>query len=44
MFTTAPILTLPQGVEILTIYIDASSQGCGALLIQLEKVVAYASR
>ena len=42
--TTAPILTLPEGVEGFVIYTDASNQGYGAVLMQNDKVVAYASR
>ena len=42
--TTAPILTLPQGIEGFVIYTDASNQGYGAVLMQHGKVIAYASR
>ena len=42
--TTAPILTLPQGIKGFVIYTDASNQGYGAVLMQHGKVIAYASR
>ena len=42
--TTAPILTLPQGIEGFVIYADASNQGYGAVLMQHGKEIAYASR
>ena len=42
--TTAPVLTLPEGVDEFVIYTDASNQGYGAVLMQNDKVVAYASR
>jgi len=42
--TTAPILTLPDGVEGFSIYSDASRQGLGCVLMQHGKVIAYASR
>ncbi|GJY22479.1 putative reverse transcriptase domain-containing protein [Tanacetum coccineum] len=40
----APILALPKGNENFVIYYDASLQGLGAVLMQKEKVIAYASR
>ncbi|GJW17527.1 putative reverse transcriptase domain-containing protein [Tanacetum coccineum] len=40
----APILALPEGNEDFVIYYDASLQGLGAVLMQREKVIAYASR
>ncbi|GJS25984.1 putative reverse transcriptase domain-containing protein, partial [Tanacetum coccineum] len=40
----APILALPEGNEDFVVYYDASHQGLGAVLIQREKVIAYASR
>ncbi|GJZ98499.1 putative reverse transcriptase domain-containing protein [Tanacetum coccineum] len=40
----APILALPEGNNDFVIYCDASHQGLGALLMQREKVIAYASR
>ncbi|GJU44813.1 putative reverse transcriptase domain-containing protein [Tanacetum coccineum] len=40
----APILALPEGSENFVIYCDASHKGLGAMLMQKEKVRAYASR
>ncbi|GJR73743.1 putative reverse transcriptase domain-containing protein [Tanacetum coccineum] len=40
----APILALPEGSEDFIIYCDASIKGLGAVLMQREKVIAYASR
>nr|GEV17838.1 putative reverse transcriptase domain-containing protein [Tanacetum cinerariifolium] len=40
----APILSLPNGVEDFVIYCDASNQGLGCVLMQRDKVIAYASR
>ncbi|GKB65382.1 putative reverse transcriptase domain-containing protein, partial [Tanacetum coccineum] len=40
----APILALPEGSEDFIVYCDASIKGLGAVLIQREKVIAYASR
>nr|GEX60448.1 reverse transcriptase domain-containing protein [Tanacetum cinerariifolium] len=40
----APILALPEGKNDFVIYCDASLQGLGAVLMQKEKVIAYASR
>ncbi|GJW00150.1 reverse transcriptase domain-containing protein [Tanacetum coccineum] len=40
----APILALPEGNDEFVIYYDASLQGLGAVLMQREKVIAYASR
>ena len=42
--TSAPVLTIPAGLEGYTVYIDASGTGLGAVLMQRGKVVAYASR
>ncbi|GKF33361.1 putative reverse transcriptase domain-containing protein, partial [Tanacetum coccineum] len=39
-----PILALPEGNDDFVIYYDASLQGLGAVLMQREKVIAYASR
>ncbi|GJV17767.1 putative reverse transcriptase domain-containing protein [Tanacetum coccineum] len=41
---SAPILALPQGAENFIVYYDASHKGLGAVLMQNEKVIAYASR
>ncbi|GJY98690.1 putative reverse transcriptase domain-containing protein [Tanacetum coccineum] len=40
----APILALPKGNDDFVIYCDASLQGLGVVLMQKEKVIAYASR
>ncbi|GJV41050.1 putative reverse transcriptase domain-containing protein [Tanacetum coccineum] len=40
----APILALPEGSEDFIAYCDASKKGLGAVLMQREKVIAYASR
>ncbi|GJZ65132.1 retrotransposon protein, putative, ty3-gypsy subclass [Tanacetum coccineum] len=40
----AQILALPEGNDDFVIYYDASHQGLGAVLMQKEKVIAYASR
>ncbi|GJX60812.1 putative reverse transcriptase domain-containing protein [Tanacetum coccineum] len=40
----APILSLPDGVEDFVVYYDASNQGLGCVLMQRDKVIAYASR
>ncbi|GJX80007.1 putative reverse transcriptase domain-containing protein, partial [Tanacetum coccineum] len=41
---SAPILDLPEGSENFVVYCDASRKGLGAVLMQREKVIAYASR
>ncbi|XP_073017858.1 uncharacterized protein [Primulina eburnea] len=41
--TSAPILALPCGTEDFIIYTDSSKMGLGAVLMQREKVIAYAS-
>ncbi|GJR76045.1 putative reverse transcriptase domain-containing protein [Tanacetum coccineum] len=40
----APILSLLDGVEDFVVYYDASNQGLGCVLMQRNKVIAYASR
>ncbi|GKA53228.1 putative reverse transcriptase domain-containing protein [Tanacetum coccineum] len=40
----APILALPDGTEDFIVYCDASLKVFGAVLMQQEKVIAYASR
>ncbi|GKD55987.1 reverse transcriptase domain-containing protein [Tanacetum coccineum] len=40
----APILALPKGNDDVVVYCDASLQGPGAVLMQKEKVIAYASQ
>ncbi|GJY45558.1 putative reverse transcriptase domain-containing protein [Tanacetum coccineum] len=39
-----PILALPEGSEDFIVYCDASIKGLGVVLMQREKVIAYASR
>ncbi|GJW64509.1 putative reverse transcriptase domain-containing protein [Tanacetum coccineum] len=41
---SAPILALPEGSENFMVYCDASRKGLGAVLMQRDKVIAYASR
>ncbi|GKE24391.1 putative reverse transcriptase domain-containing protein [Tanacetum coccineum] len=40
----APILALPKGSENFVVYYDSSHKGLGIVLMQQEKVIAYASR
>ncbi|GKA77729.1 putative reverse transcriptase domain-containing protein [Tanacetum coccineum] len=40
----APILSLPEGTENFMVYYDASHKGLGCVLMQRDKVIAYASR
>ncbi|GJU91251.1 putative reverse transcriptase domain-containing protein, partial [Tanacetum coccineum] len=44
LYANAPILSLPKGSEDFVVYCDASLKGFGAVLMQREKVIAYASR
>ncbi|GJR56056.1 putative reverse transcriptase domain-containing protein [Tanacetum coccineum] len=41
---SAPLLTLPEGSKDFIAYCDASKKGLGAVLMQREKVISYASR
>ncbi|GJW61181.1 reverse transcriptase domain-containing protein [Tanacetum coccineum] len=41
---STPILALPEGSKNFVVYCDASRKGLGAVLMQREKVLAYASR
>ncbi|GKG11564.1 putative reverse transcriptase domain-containing protein, partial [Tanacetum coccineum] len=41
---SAPILSLPEGSENCMVYYDASHKGLGTVLMQKERVIAYASR
>nr|GFA53125.1 putative reverse transcriptase domain-containing protein [Tanacetum cinerariifolium] len=41
---SAPILALPEGSKDFIVYGDASNKGLGAVLMQREKVISYASR
>ncbi|KAJ9553073.1 hypothetical protein OSB04_017118 [Centaurea solstitialis] len=40
----APVLTLPEGVEDMTVYCNASRLGLGCVLMQRGRVIAYDSR
>lgn len=42
--TSAPVLTLPSETDGFIVYSDASKHGLGCVLMQNEKVIAYASR
>ena len=42
--TTTPMLTLPDIYRSFDVYYDASRRGIGCVLMQVGKVVAYASR
>ena len=42
--TSAPVLALPNGRDGFVVYSDASRQGLGCVLMQNDKVIAYASR
>lgn len=44
MLTTSPVLILPKSNELFVVYCDASLMGLGGVLMQDDKVVAYASR
>nr|GEV72009.1 hypothetical protein [Tanacetum cinerariifolium] len=44
MPTKRPILSLPEGTKDFVVYYDASLKGFRAVLMQREKVIAYASR
>ncbi|GJR50307.1 putative reverse transcriptase domain-containing protein [Tanacetum coccineum] len=41
---STPILALPQGAKNFIVYCDASHKGLGVVLMQNEKVIAYASQ
>ncbi|GKB22574.1 putative reverse transcriptase domain-containing protein [Tanacetum coccineum] len=41
---SASMLALPEGTEDIVVYCDASLKGYGSVLMQREKVIAYASR
>ncbi|GKC51213.1 putative reverse transcriptase domain-containing protein [Tanacetum coccineum] len=43
-YKSAPILALPKGTEDFVVYCDTSLEGYGAVLMQREKVIAYASQ
>ncbi|GKF85487.1 putative reverse transcriptase domain-containing protein, partial [Tanacetum coccineum] len=40
---SAPILALPEGTKDFVVYCDASLNGLGAMLMQRDKVIVYAS-
>ncbi|GKG30851.1 putative reverse transcriptase domain-containing protein, partial [Tanacetum coccineum] len=42
--SSAPILALPEETENFVVYHDGSHKGYGAILMQREKVIAYASQ
>jgi hypothetical protein len=42
--TSAPVLAIPSNDRCFVVYTDASLLGLGAVLMQVERVVAYASR
>ncbi|GJT86860.1 retrotransposon protein, putative, ty3-gypsy subclass [Tanacetum coccineum] len=44
MLCDAPILALPEGADDFVVYFDTSNQGFGCVLMQRNKVIAYASR
>nr|GEY12888.1 retrotransposon protein, putative, Ty3-gypsy subclass [Tanacetum cinerariifolium] len=44
MLYDAPILALPEGTDDFVVYCDASNQGFRCVLMQRNKVIAYASR
>ncbi|XP_073152945.1 uncharacterized protein [Henckelia pumila] len=41
---SAPVLAIPEGTGHFVVYTDASKSGLGAVLMQDDKVIAYASR
>nr|GEU66527.1 hypothetical protein [Tanacetum cinerariifolium] len=43
-YQSAPILALPEGTKDYVVYCDTPLKGFGAVLMQREKVIAYASR
>ena len=42
--TSTPVLTLPSGKDGFAVYCDASKKGLGCVLMQNDKVIAFASR
>ena len=44
LLTTAPVLIIPEQGKGYVVYCDASKEGLGCVLMQLDRVVAYASR
>ena len=43
ILTSAPILALPNGRDGFVVYSDASRQGLGCVMMQNDRVIAYAS-
>ena len=43
-WTTAPLLTLLEGIQGFLVYYDSSRVGLGCVLIHNGKVIAYSSR
>nr|GFA08077.1 putative reverse transcriptase domain-containing protein [Tanacetum cinerariifolium] len=43
-YRSAPILAFPEGSKDFVVYCDASLKGYGAVLMQREKAIAYASQ
>ncbi|GKD52795.1 putative reverse transcriptase domain-containing protein, partial [Tanacetum coccineum] len=43
-YRSAPILALPEGTKDFIVYCDTSLKGYGAVLMQRDKVITYASR
>ncbi|KAJ0576646.1 putative nucleotidyltransferase, Ribonuclease H [Helianthus annuus] len=44
LLCNAPVLALPDGNDDYVVYCDASNRGLGCVLMQRDKVIAYASR
>ena len=44
LLTSAPVLTIPEGTDGFEVYCDASGHGLGCVLMQHDRVAAYASR
>ena len=44
MLCSAPILSIPEGIEDFVVYCDASHEGLGCVFMQRNKAIAYASR
>ena len=42
--TSDPVLALPNGRDGFVVYSDASRQGLGCVLMQNDRVIAYASK
>jgi hypothetical protein len=44
LLTTAPVLAQPDNTQPFDVYCDASGTGLGCVLMQDNRVIAYASR